>query len=212
MSNKESKTALTDSPIVKTAKIIAGAFILTTTLIGYGFHFSLMHELTFISNSLSGLLLLSDGIAGFTKKKALPPMLYQLVLPCILSVFSTVLFKLFGWFDFNFEGMFFFMHGINPLLILAAFLFATELRLTDKKAYLARIFTAPAPAICYALFDYIRFLITGRLVYGLVPTESLTLAVAALIGVLYYAAIALMSWGLLSLKLFVQKKMGSGKI
>lgn len=186
--------------------MIVGAFILFTVLVGYHFQVSLMHELTFISNSLCGLLLLFDGIVGLIRKKALPVMMYQLVLPCILTVFCTVFFKFLGWFDFNFSDMFFFMHGINPMLVLAMFLFATKFELKDKKDRFRRIMIAPAMAMCYFLFDYIRFLITGNLIYGLVPAESLTLFKAAILGIVYYALIALMSYGLLALKLFVQSK------
>lgn len=207
MDCEESSVYYTDKSIIKTAKIIVGLFILLTTLVGYNFQTTLMYELTFISNFSCGLLLLLDGIVSLIRKKALPAILYQFVLPCILSVFCTVFFKIFGWFDFNFEGMFFFMHGINPMLVLAMFLFATELKFKDKKDYLRRIFIAPAMAMCYALFDYIRFLITGSLVYGLVPAERLTFIIAAIIGIVYYASVAFMSYGLLALKLYVQKKM-----
>ncbi len=102
--------------------------------------------------------------------------------------------------------MFFFMHGINPVLVLAMYLFTTKLELKNKKDYIRRIFIAPAMVMSYVLFDYIRFLITGSLVYGLVSTESLTFVKAAAIGIVYYASIAFMSYGLLNLKLYVQKK------
>lgn len=195
-----------DKTIVKTAKIIAGCFILFTVLAGYQFQFSYAHELTFLSNSFCGLLLLSDGIIGLTRKKTLPAMLYQMVLPCILTVFCTVFFKLFRWFDFNFSGMFFFMHGVNPLLVLAMFLFAVPLQRKEHKDNRRSILIAPAPAMCYLLFDYIRFLMTGSFVYGLVSAESLTFWKAAILGIVYYAALAWMSYGLLALKLYVQKK------
>ena len=86
------------------------------------------------------------------------------------------------------------------------YLFTTKLELKDKKDYVRRIFITPAMVMCYLLFDYIRFLITGNLVYGLVSTESLTFVKAAIIGIVYYASIAFMSYGLLVLKLYVQKK------
>ena len=206
MSLDRNSVSYADRPIIKAAKIIVGLFILVTVLVGYQLQTTYMHELTFLSNSLCGLLLLSDGIVSFIRKKPLPAMLYQFVLPCILTVFCTVFFKIFGWFDFNFSGMFFFMHGINPLLVLAMFLFATNLKRKDQKDDVRRILIAPAMAMCYLLFDYIRFLMTGNLVYGLVPAESLTFAVAAILGIVYYAAIACMSCGLLSLKRYVQKK------
>ena len=206
MSCEENRVYYTDKFIIKTAKIIVGLFIILTALGGYKFQSSYMHELTFISNFSCGLLLLLDGLINLTRKKALPAILYQFVLPCILTVFCTVFFKIFGWYDFNFSGMFFFMHGINPILVLIMYLFTTKLELKDKKDYVRRIFITPAMVMCYLLFDYIRFLITGNLVYGLVSTESLTFVKAAIIGIVYYASIAFMSYGLLVLKLYVQKK------
>lgn len=207
MNCEENRVYYADKTIIKIAKIVVGLFILLTAFVGYNFQFSFMYELTFISNFSCGLLLLLDGIVSLIRNKALPVILYQFVLPCILTVFCTVVFKIFGWFDFNFSGMFFFMHGINPVLVLAMFLFTTKLELKDKKDYVRRIFIAPAMVMCYLLFDCIRFLITGSLVYGLVSAERLTFVKAAIIGIVYYAAIAFMSYGLLDLKLYVQKKM-----
>ncbi|MDE5769186.1 MAG: hypothetical protein K2H82_07345 [Oscillospiraceae bacterium] len=206
MSCEENRVCYADKSIIKTAKIIVGLFIILTALGGYKFQSSYMHELTFISNFSCGLLLLLDGMVSLIRKKALPAILYQFVLPCILTVFCTVFFKIFGWHDFNFSGMFFFMHGINPILVLTMYLFTTKLELKDKKDYVRRIFITPAMVMFYLLFDYIRFLITGNLVYGLVSTESLTFVKAAIIGIVYYASIAFMSYGLLVLKLYVQKK------
>lgn len=204
MSYEENRVYYADRSIIKITKIVVGLFILFTTFTGYNFQLS--YELTFISNFSCGLLLLLDGTVSLIRKKALPAILYQFVLPCILTVFCCIFFKIFGWHNFNFSGMFFFMHGINPVLALAMYLFTTKLELKDKKDYIRRIFIAPAMVMSYLLFDYIRFLITGNLVYGLVSTESLTFVKAAVIGIVYYASIAFMSYGLLNLKLYVQKK------
>lgn len=90
--------------------------LLGTIIYGYNFNFSRVYELTFISNSSCGLLLLTDGIVWIIEKKSLPILLYQCVLLCINTVFFTIFFKLFGWHDFNFSGGFLFMHGINPII------------------------------------------------------------------------------------------------
>ncbi|MDE6596217.1 MAG: hypothetical protein K2K44_09435 [Oscillospiraceae bacterium] len=204
MSYEENRVYYSDRSIIKITKIVVGLFILFTVFTGYNFQLS--YELTFISNFSCGLLLLLDGTVSLIRKKTLPAILYQFVLPCILTVFCCIFFKIFGWHDFNFSGMFFFMHGINPVLALAMYLFTTKLELKNKKDYIRRIFIAPAMVMCYVLFDYIRFLITGSLVYGLVSTENLTFVKAAVIGIVYYSSIAFMSYGLLNLKLYVQKK------
>lgn len=58
----------------------------------------------------------------------------------------------------------------------------------------------------YALFDLIRFILTGELVYGLVATDALNYISVPLIGIGLYLLMAFMSYGLLELKLYVQKK------
>ena len=190
-------------------KIIVGLFILDTVLYGYNFDFSHAYELTFVSNTSCGLLLLIDGIVSLIKKKSVPIFLYQCVLPCINTVFFSVFFKLFGWHDFNFYGGFFFMHGINPVIFLVLYLFSTNLIIKDKRDYIRRIFIAPIMMMTYLLFDFIRYVVTGKLVYGLIATENLNYISVPLIGVVFYLLMAFMSYGLLDLKMFVQKKITS---
>ncbi|MDE5563899.1 MAG: hypothetical protein K2I93_01990 [Oscillospiraceae bacterium] len=192
--------------IAKISKIIVGAFILGTALWGYNFKSS--HELTFISNSSCGLLLLLDGTVSLIKKKSLPIILYQLVLPCISTVFFTIVFKLFGWHDFNCSGAFFFMHAVNPVIFLLMYLFMTKLEIKDKKDYVRRIFIAPTMIMAYALFDLIRFIMTDELVYGLIAPDKLNYISVPLIGIGLYLLMAFMSYGLLDLKLYVQNKIG----
>ena len=139
----------------------------------------------------------------------MPIFLYQCVLPCINTVFFSVFFKLFGWHDFNFYGGFFFMHGINPVIFLVLYLFSTNLIIKDKRDYIRRIFIAPIMIMTYLLFDFIRYVVTGKLVYGLIATENLNYISVPLIGVVFYLLMAFMSYGLLDLKMFVQKKITS---
>lgn len=177
-----------------------------TALWGYHYEPRYMYELTFLSNFSCGLLLLADGIMNVWKQKELPVLLYQFILPCTNTVFFTVLFQLFGWHDFNFSGMFFFMHVVNPPLFLLLYLFCTELRLKDNRDYKKRIFIAPAMIMLYALFDLVRYMITGELVYGLISADKLTVVSVPLIGIVFYLLMAFMSYGLLELKQFVQSK------
>ena len=69
-----------------------------------------------------------------------------------------------------------------------------------------RILISPLMIMCYLLFDYIRYIATGNLVYGLIPTEGITVISAMLIGIGFYSLMAFMSYGLIDLKLIVQKK------
>lgn len=58
----------------------------------------------------------------------------------------------------------------------------------------------------YLIFDFIRYVVTGKLVYGLIATENINYVSVLLIGVIFYLLMAFMSYGLLDFKLFVQKK------
>lgn len=58
----------------------------------------------------------------------------------------------------------------------------------------------------YLLFDYIRYIMTGDLVYGLISKERLTLNTAVIIGVGFYLLMVFMSYGLIKLKAGMQKK------
>ena len=98
------------------------------------------------------------------------------------------------------------MHGINPVIFLVLYLFSTNLIIKDKRDYIRRIFIAPIMIMTYLLFDFIRYVVTGKLVYGLIATENLNYISVPLIGVVFYLLMAFMSYGLLDLKLFIQKK------
>ena len=190
----------------KTIKLIDGIFIILTAIWGYHNSIDHMYELTFISNTSCGIVLLSDGLIELSIKKNVPAWIYQIVLLCTNVVFFCCVFTLLGWHSFNFSGAFFFLHVINPPLFLAIYLFCTELKIEGKSDYIRRIFISPLMIMSYLLFDYIRYIITGDLVYGLLPTESLTFVAAMLIGIGFYLLMAFMTYGLIDLKLYIQKK------
>ena len=192
--------------VKKIIQITAGIFIVLSAIWGYRNSTDHMYELTFISNTACGIVLLSDGLMNLLFDKKVPAWIYQMVLPCTNVVFFTCVFTLLGWHSFNFSGAFFFLHVINPPLFLSVYLFCAELKVESKSDYIKRIFISPLMIMCYLLFDYIRYIITGNLVYGLIPAERLTLVSAMLIGIGFYLLMAFMSYGLIDLKLYVQKK------
>lgn len=192
-------------------KIVIGIFILSMAVWGYHDAVCYMYELTFISNSTCGIVILSDGIIELAAKKKLPALFYQIVMLCTNVVFFSCVFTLFGWHGFNFSGAFFFLHAIDPPLILATYLLCVQLDIKDRADYIKRVFISPLMIMGYLLFDYIRYLVTGELVYGLIPADSLNAVTVPLIGVGFYLLMAFMSYGLMELKLFVQKKMQGQK-
>lgn len=187
-------------------KIIAGIFIASTAILGYYGIVILMYELTFISNITAGIVLIADGVMGLTLKKNIPALIYQMVLPCIITVFSTCVFALVGFFTFNFEGAFFFLHVINPPVFLLLYLFCVESNIESKGDYLKNTFLSPLMITGYLIFDFIRFFIVGFLVYGLIPAEIVTPVSAVLIGIVFYFLMALLCFGFIKLKLLCTKE------
>ena len=189
----------------KIIKIIAGIFIVIMAIWGYRHSIDHMYESTFISNTSCGIVLLFDGMIELSMNKKVPAWIYQMVLLCTNVVFFCCIFTLLGWHSFNFSGAFFFLHAINPPLFLSIYLLCAELKIESKSDYIKRIFISPIMIMSYLLFDYIRYIITGDLVYGLISPESLTFGTAMLIGIGFYLLMTFMSYGLIDLKLYVQK-------
>lgn len=104
--------------MVKTA---AGLWMIATVLIGYIPQPEYLDEMTCVSNTLGGLLLLADGILNMTKKKNLPSAFYLNVAVSILTVFLICMGSLSGVYRFNFSGCVFLPprrqpHCLYPLL------------------------------------------------------------------------------------------------
>lgn len=187
-------------------KIVFGLMIILTAIIAYHNAFELLYELTFLSNFSCGLALLTDGILNCVWNKRIPTFIYQGLTIAINVVFCTCIWTLFGLHTFNFSGAFFFLHAINPLVFLLLYLFTTRLEIKSTREYIIRIFASPVIIMGYLLFDFIRYCVTRNLVYGLIPTEYLTVVSVPLIGIGFYLLMAFMAYGLQSLKLFIQKK------
>lgn len=176
-------------------KITAGVLMLVCVLIGYIPEPEYVVELTCISNTVGGLLLIADGIFGITKKGKLPNALYLNVTVCILMVFLVCMGSLTGIYRFNFKGAFFFLHVVNPLVFLACYMLFVD----EKQHKVKYALTAPIMSMVYFLFDYIRCQFTGEFVYGFVSPEELTLFYAIITGVILYLFIALLGLGLFTL-------------
>lgn len=190
--------------IVGLIKVVIGVLITLSAL--YGYHFEFSNELTFISNFVTGIFIAVDGLILVIFRKPLPTFLYLLLLPAMLTDFASTVLTILHIKRFNLRKMFLFMHAINPIVVILVYLFLTPKEETNKKRNLLKILLAPLLTMCYWLYDYIRFLRVGKLMYGLVPTNDLTFIVAMLIALAYYALVILLLFGLFKLKLFIQNK------
>lgn len=107
---------------------------------------SLLGELTFLSNFLSGILFFIGGIRGFLRKKDFSRTLYlnaTMVLTLVMVV-ATV-------FDMNRNFSLFFLHIINPIIGIIMFLLFTskEEKYSNKRLFTSLIF--PTLYLAYAI-------------------------------------------------------------
>lgn len=182
-------------------KILVGSCIIATVVVGYFPEPQYLIELTCISNMLGGLLLLIDGILNI-RRKNLPTYLYLNVCLCIFIVFVVCMGgKLSGFFKFNFNGAFFFLHVINPILFIICYLFLCN----DTGKKIKQVLTAPILMILYLLFDYIQCQFTGAFIYGFVTLEQLSLVYASIIGIGTYMFMCLLAFALLKSNQHIHK-------
>ena len=183
-------------------KIIVGVVMIVCVLIGYIPQPEYLVELTCISNTIGGLLLLADGIFNITKKKNFLSTFYLNVTVSILMVFLVCMGSLTGVYKFNFKGAFFFMHVINPIVFISCYI----LFINEQRRKMRFVLTAPIMIMVYFLFDYIRCRFTGEFVYGFVEPEELTFFYAIITGFILYIFVSLLALSLFVLNRLVHKK------
>ena len=152
-------------------------------------------EMTFISNFVAGAILLIDGILYF-KSKSIPSIVYRNLAGCLFFVFLICTGSLFGAYNMNFKGAFFFLHTIFPIIFILIYIFFIDDR--EGKA-IVKVATTPILMIVYLLFDYILGIIRGKFVYGFFTPSELTFPFALLTGVVFYLFIALIGWAFIEL-------------
>ena len=80
---------------------------------------------------------------------------------------------------------------MNPIVFMGFYLLVEA----KRKLNVAEIAWSPIFVLLYLLFDYIRFRFVGSFVYGLFPTEKMSLLNAMVIGIIMYILAG--TWGFL---------------
>ncbi len=176
--------------------------MLVCVLIGYMPQPEYLIELTCISNTLGGLVLIADGVLNLTAKKCVPNVCYQNVAVSILTVFLVCMGSLTGIYKFNFKGAFFFLHVVTPIIFVVCYMLFCD----ENTRSIPYALTAPIMGMAYLLFDYLRCQFTGQFVYGFFAPEAFTLFNAAVTGVISYVFFSLLGLSLFALNRLVAKK------
>lgn len=183
-------------------KVVAGLLMIVSVLIGYMPQPEYLIELTCISNTLGGLLLFADGILSMTKKKICSNSLYLNVTASIFIVFLICVGSLFGSYNFNFSGAFFFLHIINPIIFVCFYMIFVN----EQGHKMRYVLIAPTMTMVYLLFDCVRYRFTGEFVYGFIENEEFTFAWVIVVAIIAYAFMYLLSLSLFALNRFVHKR------
>lgn len=183
-------------------KMAAGLLMILSVLIGYMPQPEYLVELTCVSNTLGGLLLLADGILGITKNKNFPNSFYHNIAVSIFIVFLVCMESFSGVYKFNFNGAFFFMHIINPIIFVACYMIFVD----EHNRKIRFALTAPIMIMIYLLFDYIRCQFIGEFVYGFVDPKEITFFYAIIVGFVTYIIVYLLSLCLFALNRLAHKR------
>ena len=119
------------------------------------------YELTFLSNTIVGILFICGGVYGMIKKKDFPQLIYMnsVILLQLVFIICMVFIN-----EFRISGGFLFLHVINPIIAtIELLLFTTgERKATIKSILSALIF----PAVYFA-YVIIYGYISGYWLYGI---------------------------------------------
>lgn len=170
-----------------------GILFCGSVLIGYIPIPEYVVELTCISNSCIGILLLFTGINIFTKKGKIPNIFYHM---CLVAVLLVCIISCVG--QFNFHGAFFFLHLVNPLLFLVYYMVFID----DAKRIQKILFT-PIPVMIYLIFDYILGMLRGKFVYGIFEVDEINIVVIVSVGCGVYISLLIIAF----ITQFINQKM-----
>ncbi len=178
--------------IIDITRIASGVLMLITSLYTYIPYAQCMYQMTFIVNMTGALLFITGGILGIARKKSIPGVLYLMHAVAISLVFlitetATVL----GMMNFNLDDRaMVFLHIINPIISISFYL-GSE----NKEPFsLKSILISPMFFLSYLVFDYTRFLIKHKFVYGLFSKDNMTFMKAVTIGVSAYIVSAIIGF------------------
>ncbi len=141
------------------------AFVLTfTSLFTYREHLAETYELTFLSSFIVGIFFIVSGVL-LIFNKTVPQIIYLCATILLLIVFFVcIAFSN----QFQMSGGFIFLHIVNPLLVLAYYLFLSDLRKTTLKL----VPEVAAIPLLYLVFVLIFGSVTDNYIYFFLNYEK----------------------------------------
>lgn len=176
-----------------TILLMTGVLFITTTCIAYHLPAALKEgmyefELTFLSNTIAGIIFLIGGIYGITKKKNLPQPLYL----NIVIVLQVVFFICMAFIsEFNFSGAFLFLHIINPIIATIEFFVFTSCK---KMQSIKLILSALIFPVIYLIYAIAYGYISGNWLYGIINVQEKGIGFVSVLVLFVAVGILFLGW------------------
>lgn len=175
---------------------VLGALLVSAAVATYwGENLVYTYELTFLSNFVTGVVLLAA--AALRRKGKDVPQLVLLCLTCLL----LAVFLISAVFRFGFGGGFFFLHLVNPLAVLAFFLALCDMHQV-KMRVIPAVLVMP---LAYLVFALIFGRVTGNYPYPFLDYETAGVGYTAVFVVFTALGLLLAGYGLCFCNRFLHK-------
>ncbi len=169
--------------IIAISKIVLGVLMPVAALIGYLPEPELLVEFSCISNVVTGILLIIDGILNLKDKK-IPVRFFANSCVGLFVVFFICMGSLTGAYHMNFKGAFMFLHVIFPIFIMLFYIILCD---DSEGRVIFKLLLNPVFLMAYFLFDFLLGKARGYFVYGFFEAEGFGVVHALIFGVVVYA-------------------------
>ena len=189
--------------VIAVFEIVLGILMPVMAIIGYLPEPELVVEFSCLSNVVTGIWLIIDGILKFKDKK-LPVRFFGNSCVGLFVVFAICMGSLTGAYSMNFKGAFMFLHVISPVLFMLFYIIFCD---DSKGKVIFKLLLNPVFLMVYFLFDFILGKARGYFVYGFFDAPGFNILHALIFGVVVY--ILLFAFGALFLllnRIFHHKK------
>lgn len=162
--------------------------MLISVLMGYLPEPECMVELTCLSNTAAGILLIVEEYQEWKYGQTIFSNAYLIMSATLFLVFVVCTGSLSGAYHMNMSGAFFFLHVVNPI----AFLIIYFTRVNERKHSIRKCFLSPLFVMLYLVFDYSIGYGSGHFVYGFITPQELGIFQATVIAVILYGVVYFM--------------------
>lgn len=145
-------------------------------------------ELTFLSNTIVGILFVSGGCYGLIKKKNWPQPIFLHSVILLQMVFLICMAFIS---EFNFAGGLVFLHIINPILATAVFFFCTTCREMPKIKVLLSAIAFP---LVYLIYVIVYGYASGVWLYGILNIPDRGIGFVSLLVLIVALGTLLFEW------------------